>query len=71
MSRIKLTVSLPEDVAAFLRSTSNASAVVAEAVAEYQHQELERQLEQAYREDAREAERLNSAWEGVDAEVVD
>lgn len=71
MPRVKLTVSLPEGIAHYLRSTSNASAVVAEAVAEYRDQELERKLEEAYREDASEAERLNREWEATDSEVRD
>ena len=68
-SRTRLTVSVPVDVAEYLRSTSNASAVVCEAIAVYRARELDRRLEEAYRTDAAEAEHLNREWEGVDAEV--
>lgn len=71
MSRTKLTVSVPEEMAEYLRSQVNASAVVAEAVEEYRARKLEERLETAYREDAEEAERLCEAWEGVDAEVTE
>ena len=67
MAKTKLTISLNDDLAEYLRSTPNASRVVAEAVAEYRARELERELEKAYQEDAREAEELNRAWEPVDA----
>ena len=68
-SRTRMTVSVPADVAEYLRSTSNASAVVCEAVAVYRARELDRRLEEAYRADGAEAEQLNREWEGVDAEV--
>lgn len=66
--RTRMTVSVPVDVARYLRSTSNASAVVSEAVRVYRARELERRLEEAYRADAAETEQLNRNWEGVDAE---
>lgn len=69
MSKVKMTISIPESLATYLRSTPNASSVVAEAVEIYQAQQLEAQLEEAYREDAEEAERLNQEWEAIDAEV--
>lgn len=69
MSKAKLTVSLPQEVAEYLRSTPNASAVVAEAVVEYRARETEKELEAAYLQDAAESERLNRDWESVDAEV--
>lgn len=69
MSKKKLTVSVPEDLAGYLRSKPNASAVVAEAVEEYRARELERRLEEAYREDAAESQRLHADWVSVDAEV--
>ena len=71
MARVKLTVSLPEEVVDYLRSTPNMSSTIAEAVVEYQARELEAALEKAYREDAEEAEDLNREWEGVDAEPVE
>ena len=67
--RTRMTVSVPADIAEYLRSTSNASAVVCEAVALYRARELDRRLEEAYRADGAEAEQLNREWEGVDAEV--
>ena len=69
VGRTRMTVSVPADIAEYLRSTSNASAVVCEAVAVYRARELDRRLEEAYRADGAEAERLNREWEGVDAEV--
>jgi hypothetical protein len=69
MSKTKLTVSVSEDLATYLRSKPNASAVVAEAVEEYRVRELEERLGAAYREDASESERLHEEWEAVDAEV--
>ncbi len=71
MTKTKLTVSLSEELARYLRSMPNASSVVAEAVAEYRARELEHRLEEAYREDAAESEELNGEWAGVDAEVVE
>lgn len=71
MSTKKLTVSMPEDLADYLRSKPNTSAVVAEAVEEYRARELEKQLEAAYREDAAESRRLHEEWESVDAEVTE
>lgn len=71
MTKVKLTVSLPDDVASYLRSRPNASAVVAEAVQDYRARKLEETLAAAYREGAEEAERLNQEWESADAEVGD
>lgn len=68
-SRVKLTISLAEDLAAYLRSRPNASAVVAEAVELYRSRELADELERAYREDAEEAEAINSQWQPVDSEI--
>ena len=69
MSKVKMTVSVPEELATYLRSTPNASSVIAEAVEIYRAQELEAQLAEAYREDAEESEKLNLKWESADAEV--
>jgi len=71
MARVKLTVSLPEEVVDYLRTTPNMSSTIAEAVVEYRARALEAALEKAYREDADEAEELNRDWEGVDAEPCD
>ena len=68
-ARTRLTVSLPAETAQYLRSTPNASAVVCEAIEAYRARELERRLEQAYREDAAEAERIAREWEQADAEA--
>ncbi len=67
--RTRMTVSVPADVAEYLRSTSNASAVVCEAIAVYRAHELDRRLEEAYRAGAAESEQLSRDWEGVDAQV--
>ena len=69
MAKTKLTVSLSDDLVKYLRSTPNASSVVAEAVSEYRARDLEKQLEEAYKEDAEESAKLNSEWERVDAGV--
>ena len=71
MSTKRLTVSMPEELAEYLRSKPNASAVVAEAVEAYRVRELERALEEAYREDASETDRLHEEWSSVDAEVTE
>jgi hypothetical protein len=71
MTKTKLTVSLSEELAQYLRSMPNASNVVAEAVAEYRARELVQRLEEAYMEDATESEELNGEWEGVDAEAAE
>ena len=69
MSKAKLTISIDEELAIYLRSTPSVSSTVAEAVEAYRVRELEAELAQAYREDAAEAERLSHEWEQVDAEV--
>lgn len=69
MSKVKITVSLPRETAEYLRSTPNASAVVSEAVEIYRASELERELQNSYKEDRSEAERLNREWQAADAEV--
>jgi len=71
MSRVKVTISIPDAVAEYLRSKPNASAVVAEAVEEYRAREMEDLLAKAYREDAAESERLHEEWSQVDAELTE
>ena len=71
MSKVKMTVSLPEEIAGYLRSTSGISSTIAEAVTEYRARELDQVLEAAYREDAPEAEQLNRKWESVDVDPED
>ena len=56
-------------IAEYLAEVSNTSAVVCEAVREYRARELERRLENAYREDAAENAEINAEWESTDAEV--
>ena len=68
-NRTRVTISVPTDIARYLRSTRNASALVCEAIRAYRARELERRLEEAYRADRGEAERINREWESVDAEV--
>lgn len=68
-TRTRVTVSLPADIARYLRSTSNASALVCEALKAHRARALEHRLEQAYRAGAAEAEQLNRDWERADAEV--
>ena len=69
MSKAKLTISVPEELAEYLRNTSSVSSTIAEAVEAYRARELEARLEEAYREDAAEAEQLGREWESADAEV--
>jgi len=69
MSKVKMTISLAEEIADYLRTTPSISSTISEAVEVYRALELEVKLEAAYREDAAETERLNSEWESADAEV--
>ena len=64
-----MTISMPEELATYLRSTRKTSSVIAEAVEAYRARELETELEEAYLADADEAERLNREWETIDAEI--
>jgi hypothetical protein len=68
MARVRLTVSLPEELGTYVRRAPNASALVAEAVSRYRTDEARQELEAAYREDALEAARINADWESADAE---
>lgn len=69
MSKTRLTISVDEDVATYLRSVPNVSLLVSEAVIEYRARELERRLEKAYQEDVEESERLNAEWESANSEI--
>ena len=69
MKKSRLTVSLDRDLAEYIRSAPNSSGLVAEAVEQYRARALDRELEDAYREDADETARLNAEWESADAEV--
>ncbi len=69
MPKKRITVTVDEPIAEYLADLPNASAMVCEAVKQYQARELEKQLEAAYREDAAESAELNADWEPADAEV--
>lgn len=69
MSKAKITISIDEDLADYLRGTPSVSGTIAEAVEAYRAEELRTELEKAYREDASEAERLNDEWHAADSEV--
>ena len=69
MAHARISVSLPEDLVAYVRSAPSASALVAEAVARYRAEGERRELEAAYREDAEESARLAAEWSVADAEV--
>ena len=69
MVKKRITVTIDADVADFLYSTPNTSAVVCDAVREYRTRQLEKELETAYREDAEATAELASEWEPADAEV--
>jgi hypothetical protein len=71
MGKAKLTISIDAGLAEYLRGTPSVSSTIAEAVEAYRARELEAELEEAYREDAAEAERLNREWESADAETVE
>ena len=68
-TRTWVTISVPTDIAVYLRSTSNASALVCDAIREYRARDIARRLEAAYRADSSEAERINADWESADAVV--
>lgn len=68
MARVRLTVSLPEELGTYVRRAPNASALVAEAISRYRTDEARQELEAAYREDAQEAARINADWESADVE---
>lgn len=69
MAKKRITVTVDEDVADFLYTTQNTSAVVCDAVREYRARQLEKELEAAYTEDAAATAELASEWETADAEV--
>ncbi len=69
MSKAKLTISIDQKLADYLRSTDSVSSTIAEAVEIYRSRELEAELERGYREDRKEAERLDREWRHTSAEV--
>lgn len=66
-----MTISVPEDIAGYLRSTGRVSSTIAEAVEDYRARQLEDELEEAYKADALEAAKLNAEWESTDPDVED
>jgi hypothetical protein len=71
MPKVKLTISVAEEVADYLRSTPGVSSTIEEAVSEYRSRALERELEAGYREGAGEAEILDAEWQAADALLTD
>ena len=69
MPKKRITVTVDDDVATYLYSMPNTSAVVSEAVREYRARVLEKELETAYREDHDDNAELARQWEPADAEV--
>ena len=69
MAKVKMTISIDEAIAEYLRSTGGVSSTVEEAVSEYRSRALALELEQAYREGADESARLDAEWQAADSEV--
>ncbi len=69
MAKKRITVTVDEDVASYLYSAPNTSAVVCDAVREYRARQLEKELEVAYTEDAAATVEIASEWEPADVEV--
>jgi len=69
MPKKRITVTVDEDIFDFLYEVPNTSAVVSDAVRDYRTRQLEKELEEAYREDAAENADLATEWEPADAEV--
>ena len=64
-----MTISIDRELSEYLRSRSNVSSTIAEAVEVYRTLELERSLADAYQKDAEEAEQINSEWSVTDSEL--
>ena len=64
-----MTISIDRELSEYLRSRSNVSSTIAEAVKVYRTLELERSLADAYQKDAKEAEQINSDWSATDSEL--
>mgnify|MGYP001549190059 CR=1 FL=1 len=71
MPKKRITVTVDEDIADFLYEVPNTSAVVSDAVRDYRTRQLEKELEDAYRDDAADNADIASEWEPADAEVDD
>ena len=67
MVKRRVTVSLDDEMAAYLEGMPNRSAVVAEALRLYRAIQLERELEAAYRADREESLEIATRWEAADA----
>lgn len=71
MGKVKMTISIDEEVAEYLRATDGVSSTIEEAVGKYRARLLEQELEGAYSEGAEEAEQLEAEWRVADTEVED
>lgn len=69
MPKKRITITVDEPIAEYLADLPNTSAIVCEAIREYQARELEVVLETAYRESASESAEINTEWESTDTEV--
>jgi hypothetical protein len=69
MPKKRITVTVDTDLAEYLDAVPNTSAVVSEAIRDYRARLLEKQLEDAYREDSADNAELAAEWEPADAEV--
>ena len=69
MGKHRVTVSLDEDVATYLDTVPNRSALVAEAIRVYRARQLERELEAAYRAGREESLEIATEWETTDADL--
>jgi len=69
MPRIRVSVSVPEEIALYLRKAPNASALVSESVRLYQAEQLRNELTAAYQADRAESAGLDSEWSDADARV--
>ena len=69
MPKKRITITVDEPVAEYLADLPNTSAIVCEAVREYQARELEKVLEAAYQDSAAESADINTGWESTDTEV--
>lgn len=69
MRKKRITVTVDADLALYLDNVPNKSRVVSEAVREYCALELERRLEEAYRDGYQESADLSAEWASTDAEL--
>jgi hypothetical protein len=69
MSKTRITLSLDPDVAAYVATATNKSALVSAAVRAHQAHAMLLELGAAYLEDREESALLAAEWEAADAEV--